>query len=460
MADTAITSAQSKDFDIPQCLVVSNDQNTKVDISTLITDLYYYESVLSPTVKVDLIYAETGKSVEKDGSFKTVIEGLPLVGTEKVGLTLVDPKNVELKLSLYVDNVKPIYNDVVKSVASLNLVSKEAIFNYKSVVNTRFDGKISDHIGKILKDVLKVDEGTKKLDIEETANNYNFIGNNKRPFYVLLWLAKKAVPKASSLGNSAGYFLFETSDGYKFKSVEGLLSDTDLNGSKKKYKSLVYNDTPDGRGANVPPEYSGKILEYNIDTAAGNVESKLEVGTYSTRTVLFNPFNCYYEIVYPNTKTGDKANEKNLKKAGNELPKYNKEFDGTGNGKDYSRTQYVLVDCGSMPSGSTDQQIQKSQEENFDPRNILNQSVMRYNQFFSSQVTITITGDFSFHAGDYIYIDTPQLSDKKTQTMDEQFGGFYVIAELCHYINLTTGGYTKLTLVRDSVGRKGSPIPL
>lgn len=120
----------------------------------------------------------------------------------------------------------------------------------------------------------------------------------------------------------------------------------------------------------------------------------------------------------------------------------------------------MLVDCGSLPSGSTQQQIEKSKEENFDPRNILNQSVMRYNQFFSTKVTITITGDFSLHAGDYIYIDTPQLSDKKTQTMDEQFGGFYVIAELCHYISLSSGGYTKLTLVRDSVGRKGSPIPL
>lgn len=460
MPQNPITSAQSKDFDIPQCLILSNDEKTKVDISTIITDLYYYESVLNPTIKVDLVYAETGYSVEKDGSLKTVVEGLPLVGTEKVGLKLKDPNEVELSLNLYVDNVKPFHDDSARTVVGLNLVSKESIFNYKTVLNKRFDGKISDHIRTILKDFLKVDEGTKKLDIEETANNYNFVGNNRRPFYAMLWLAKKAVPNGASLGNTAGYFFFETSDGFKFKSIENLLSETEPSGGKKKYKSLVYNDTPDGRGSNVPPEYGGKILQYNIETAAGNVQSKFEIGTYSTRTILFNPFNCYYEIILPNVKGGDKGSEKNLKKAGNELPKYNREFDRPEKEKDFSRTQYVLVDCGSLPTGNTEQQIQKSEEENFDPRNILNQSVMRYNQFFSTSVTITITGDFSLHAGDYIYIDTPQLSNKDTQTMNEQFGGFYVIAELCHYISLANGGYTKLTLVRDSVGRKGSPIPL
>lgn len=459
MAENSITTAQSRDYDISQCLIASNDQKTKVDISTVISDLYYYESVLNPTIKVDLLYAETGNSVEKDGSLKTVVDGLPLVGTEKVQLKLKDPKNVELSLTLYVENVKPLSSDSGKTACGLNLVSKEAIFNYKTVLNKRFDGKISDHVQKILKDFLKVD-GNKKLDIEETSNNYNFIGNNRRPFYAILWLAKKGVPQGVSPGNTAGFFFFETSDGYKFKSIENLLSDTEPGGGKKKYKSLVYNDTPDSRGINVPPEYSGKILEYNIDTAAGDVKSKFEIGTYSTRTILFNPFNCFYEIITPSVKDGDKGNEKSLKKAGNELPKYNKEFDVPGQGKDFSRTQYMLVDCGSLPTGNTEQQIQKSEEENFDPRNILNQSVMRYNQFFSTTVTITISGDFSLHAGDYIYIDTPELSDKKTQVMNEQFGGFYVIAELCHYISLSNGGYTKLTLVRDSVGRKGSPIPL
>jgi hypothetical protein len=41
--------------------------------------------------------------------------------------------------------------------------------------------------------------------------------------------------------------------------------------------------------------------------------------------------------------------------------------------------------------------------------------------------------------------------------MDDNLGGYYVIADLCHYINITEGGYTKITAVRDSLGKKGSP---
>jgi len=457
MTNTPITVAQSRDYDISSCIITSNDGKNKKDISTIIRDLYYYESILSPNIKVDLIYGETGKTVEFEGSLKNLVEGMPLVGTENTSLKLKDPNNVEIKIDLYIDNISPLKQDTQKSLVSLNLVSKEAILNYKTVLNTRFDGKISDHVNRILTDKNYL-ATKKKLDIEETENNYNFIGNNRRPFYSLLWLARKSIPKFSKAkGNSAGFFFFETSEGFKFKSVENLLSDVEPSGTVKNYKKFISNQTPDGRGANIPAGYDGKILEYNIATATGNVESKLEIGTYSTRTILFDPFNCYYEVVTPNTKAdqGKPGSENNLQKAGKELPKYNKEFDKRESNKDFSRTQYMLIDKGALPSGDTNKQIEKSKDENFDPKNILNQSVMRYNQFFSTQVIITVPGDFSLHAGDLIYVESPELSNKDVQDLNKQFGGFYVISELCHYISLENGGYTKLTLVRDSLGRKG-----
>jgi hypothetical protein len=64
----------------------------------------------------------------------------------------------------------------------------------------------------------------KKVDIEETSNNYNFIGNNKKPYYTMNWLSTKAVPDLpDAQGNTAGYFFFETSEGFKFKSIDSLL---------------------------------------------------------------------------------------------------------------------------------------------------------------------------------------------------------------------------------------------
>ena len=75
-------------------------------------------------------------------------------------------------------------------------------------------------------------------------------------------------------------------------------------------------------------------MEYNVTTSAGSVQSKLQIGTYSTRTILFDPFNCYYEVINPSVQ-GDKGGEKNLQKAGQNLPKFNKEFNQEGNNQDF-----------------------------------------------------------------------------------------------------------------------------
>jgi hypothetical protein len=453
MANQAITTRQFKDVDIKEFTIISNDQSTREDkIPDMLTDLYYYESILNETIRTSIVLTDTGNTVEKSGVKKTLLEGLPLVGQEKATVKLADANGVELKFDVYVNKITPMHQDTKKSLLGLDFVSREGILNYKVALNTRFDGKISDSIKKILTDT-KYLNSKKKLDIEETENNYNFIGNQRRPFYACVWLAKKAIPKLpNAKGNTAGYFFYETSDGFKFKSLDGLLSETVCgSGDKKKYKSLIYNQTSDGAGANIPVGY-GKILEHNVNDISGTAESKLQIGTYSTRTILFDPFNCRYEVITPNSK----ELEKNLQLAGKELPKLNPEFNREEKNKDFSRTQYMLIDKGSLPEGDTKQQISKSKEQNFDPKNILNQSTMRYNQLFSTKTTITIIADFSLHAGDLIFID----AGVPGQVLGTLHSGFYIIADLCHYINKANGGWTKLTLVRDSIGKKGSPIPL
>ena len=436
-------------------LIISNDGVTKSDkLPDMFTDFYYYESILNETIRAQIIYADNGQTVQKNGVYKTLLDGLPLNGKEKTSITMVDPQGVEIKVDLFVNKISPITKDSLKSLVGLEFVSKEGLLNFKSVLNKRYDGKISDHIRSILTDS-KLLGSQKKLDIEETENTLNFTGDQRRPFYALNWLAKKAVPKTQNAkGNTAGFFFFETSDGFKFKSIDGMLSEIDPSGGKKKIKSFAYNQTVD-----LPSGYDGKILELVPPTPSGDMQTKDEAGTYSTRTILFNPFDCYYEVITPNSQVekGLPGSESNLQKAGKNLPKLNPELNRDEQGRDFTRTQYILLDTGTLPTGNTKQQIEKSKTQNFDPKNILGQSVMRYNQLFSSKTTITIYADFSLHAGDLIYIDTPSHDTSTTKQMDDNLGGYYVIADLCHYINITEGGYTKITAVRDSVGKKGSP---
>ena len=429
-----------------QQVTLHSNKNPGDTVSLLdgIVDFQYFESIMSDTIRVNLIFADSGNSIND----KNVLEGLPLVGQERVEIKFTDnAENVigdQPKLILYVNKVTPLENKTQKSLVGLELVSKEFIMNEKVRITKRMDGKVSDHIKTILtsQDYLRTE---KKVEVEDTINNFNFFGNNKKSFYTINWLSKKGVSaKSQKLGESAGYFFYETSEGFFFKSIDSLLD-------QEPKTKMIYNETPDTRGSNIPEGYDQKILRFQKSNAV-NVQEKLKMGSYSNRIVLFDPFTCFYEV-----KTNEAVQIKDsLKKGGKELSlsdSRNKEFDIPGNNKEFSRTQYFLLDKGTAPTGNADQQIEKSGEENFEYGQIANQSMMRYNQLYAMRASITIAGNFSLHAGDAIFIDSPGLQKKNTSDVDRRDGGLYIITDICHKID-GTGTYTQCNLARDSFGRK------
>ena len=228
---------------------------------------------------------------------------------------------------------------------------------------------------------------------------------------------------------------------------------------QKKKKAYIYTEST--KGSTIPAGYDGKALSYEKDSSI-NVQGKYMMGAYSTRCISFNPFNCEYNesIFSADTSQGGPAsdspgNQENLTLAGKSFWQSNKEFDSDMINKSFTRTTWNVEDTGTLPGGKTQEQIDKSKEENFQLENIFNQSIMRYNQLFGMTTTITIAGDFSLHAGDAILVDTIGLSNK-TEDNDEknkESGGVYIIADLAHYIS-EAETFTKLNLVRDSVGRK------
>ena len=438
--------------------IISNEDPSKsVNLAAKgLVALYYHESILSDTIKVSVQFVDTGITGENLDN-KNVLEGLPLVGTEKVEIKITDNSGNKIgdkpKLNMYINNVNPVGQDTRKGLVALEMVSKEFLLNEKVRLRKRYDGKISDHIEMILKKD-KLGDGIqteKNIDIEPTINNLNFIGNNLKTFYTLNWLAKKSISAQNqNLGSSGGYFFYETSEGYHFKSIDGLLSQ-----EPKRY--IFYNDVPDEKGKNrmkndKGQDYDYKALEYSKDNLI-NAQSKLRVGTNTTRVVLFDPFRCIYEVKTLESKQIEE-NDK-YKTGGKKLPTFNKELNVPGKDKEFSRTTFHILDTGSLPTGNTEQQIEKSGDENFEYGAIVNQSIMRYNQFLSFSASITIPADFDLHAGDAIYLDVPLLEGgvdriKNKSNMD---GGLYIITDLTHFIS---GGetLTKLALVRDSFGKK------
>ena len=190
------------------------------------------------------------------------------------------------------------------------------------------------------------------------------------------------------------------------------------------------------------------------------------MGAYDTRIVTFNPFDCYYEVLTGsanNTKDAEEnansAATQPIKHGGKELPVMNETFNRPGDKKNFSRTTYYYLDTGSLPDGTGEgqdqQQLKKSKEENFKYIDIVNQSIRRYNQLYTSKMTVTIPGDLSLHIGNSIFVDVPKSTKENDDEVNKEDGGLYIIVDLCHYFS-SQGTFTKLNLVRDSVGREGN----
>tara|TARA_E500000305_G_scaffold89831_1_gene76956 strand:- start:39 stop:1523 length:1485 start_codon:yes stop_codon:yes gene_type:complete len=427
------------------------DSNT-VDLTGGLIRLMYYESMLSNTIGVTYTYSDSGDTVnnnKKGSSCKntgTAIDKLPIAGGNYVSLEFSDNRGNDLNLKLRVNKTAAFDDKTTKSAAQLQLISNEIYENQKdgNRVVECYEGKISQHIEKIAKDHLKTE---KDIDIEETgAKNYKFIGHTRKPFYCINLLSTKAAPKSNKPGNTAGFIFWETSDGYHFKSLDTLL------GQKFK-KSIIYNESTDGD--RVPAGYDLKAIDYSRQNAV-DVEGKMIMGAYATKLMSFDLYDPKFmedSMSSAKNESGENnvGSQDFLTLAGTHLPELSEDLIVP------SRVVWQVKDTGSLPDGTTDQQLDKSKEENLDLAAIYNQSIMRYNQLFASTITVTVGGDFSLHAGDAVFVDFSSLK-RETQTNDdvnENDGGLYVIADLAHYLS-PKETYTKMNLIRDSTGREGN----
>jgi hypothetical protein len=413
---------------IKKCEIIPRN-GPATELNAVVVELNYYENLLSNSISSTFVIADSGSLNKKEQS--SILDGLPIRGGEKITLEIEDAqieKN-SISVDLYVNRIKnsnPLTN---KDVFILDLCTLEFINNEKTRVIKRYDNSISENVTRILREVLKTN---KPIDADPTSIPYNFIGNERKPFYTCSWLSSKSVP-TKGIGGAAGYFFYETSEGYKFKSIDV------LNAQQPKRK-FVYTDTNV-----IPRQYDAKILSVNIERDM-DLQQNLSLGVYANRTIYFDFFNFEY---IPAEYTIN-AQEPKLTLVGEDFRYVAPEFKESP-----TRFMTRVLDMGSLPSGNTpDSQLSSwssnPKKPNYDAANIMSQSLMRYNQLYSIKVNIIIAGDFSLHAGDIIECAFPDLSriDSNKPTNKETTGK-YIISSLCHKIT-PKSCFTSLTLVRDS----------
>lgn len=430
-------SRRESTFD--EIIIESNDGSNSVDVVAGVRSIDYYEDLFSPIITCKITIATTGDAMPgKDGKGLGIYNGLPLRGGERVSMKIAANSDTNKPLDfstnpkdyLFVSSISNVIAENKREAFTLNLVPREAITNETTRVSGKYptDSPIDVSVRKIIKDYLKTD---KPVSVDESSNTYGFIGNLKRPFNILVWLASKAVPKRQDSG--AGFLFYQTQEGFNFRSIDALISSKAV--ASYAYTDVVKNQTESNNDFN--------ILKYSIDRNQ-NLLEKLRLGAFASFRAAFNPIDCTFTLPQKGLFTQKDYKTKNL---GQELKLPAISNDSNQSLGDLpSRIITSVVDIGTMEKGV-------SLKPNADPFQYQSQAVMRYNLLFTQTVKMTVPLNTNLKAGDIIECDFPKVSADEKPEYDDEQSGLYMIKELCHYFD-STGSYTSLTLLRDTFGPK------
>ena len=436
-----------------ELILESNDQKRTIDIRQGTVSIDYYEDIFSPTITAKIRVVNTGDTIQApdkegnpDGEKQSIYNGLPLRGGERVSLKIKgnSDKNPGLDFAtnqkdyLYVSSITDIISETQRETFLLHLTSREAITNETSRVGKKYStsSTIDASVTDILKNYLKTEKIGK---IDKTQNKYGFIGNLRKPFTILVWLASKGVPAEISGDATAGFVFYQTREGFQFRSIDSLISQKP--DQIPTYTYTQVNETGTTR------DNDFAILNYKTEKNQNLIE-KLRLGSYASYRMFYNPLTFEFTDPQKGTFTTDDyvSGVKNLGQQ-LQLPKISND---SNIDLGHIPTRYLtqVLDIGTMEKDV-------STDLNSDPFKYQSQAIMRYNMLFTQTMSIVVGSNTNLKAGDIIKCNFPKISRGDKEEYDKEQSGLYMIKELCHHFD-SDASYTSMKLIRDTFGAHGT----
>ena len=430
-----------------ELILESNDRSRSIGLIGGAILFEYFEDIFSPTITAKIKIVDNGNVIapenNSDGDKQSIYNGLPLRGGERLSLKIAGNSSTNPGLNFskrvedyfYVSSITDVISETNRESFTLHLVSREAITNETVRVGKKFkvDTRISDSVENILKDYLKTNKIGK---IDKSSNKYGFIGNLRKPFTILVWLASKGVPEKSG-SVTAGFLFYQTQDGFQFRSIDDLLDQS----PKAIYTYTQSQESYDDSDKKLNNDFN--ILNYYVEKNQNLIE-KLRLGTYASHRMFFNPL----DFSFSRPEDGIFKREKYAGKTNNlggqiKLPPLSDGSDLTL-GDVPTRIITAVYDVGTLdPATST--------QINSDQTLYQSQSLLRYNILFTQTLSIIVPSNTNLRAGDIIECQFPKITQSDAKEYDTETSGLYMIKELCHHFDVNRS-YTSMKLIRDTFG--------
>jgi hypothetical protein len=430
-----------------ELILESSDRSRSIGLIGGAILFEYYEDIFSPTITAKIKIVDNGNVISpqdnQDGDKQSIYNGLPLRGGERLSLKIAGNSSTNPGLDFskriddyfYVSSITDVIAESNRETFTLHLISREAITNETVRVGKKFkiDSSINDSVEDILRNYLK----TNKIGIvDKSSNKYGFIGNLRKPFTILIWLASKAVPKKSGSA-TAGFLFYQTQDGFQFRSIEDLMEQR----PKATYTYTQSQQSYDENDFKINNDFN--ILNYYTEKNQNLIE-KLRLGTYASQRLFFNPLNGTItnsgKTVFKFKNYSDKINNLGSQI---KLPLLSAGSSETL-GDVPTRIITGILDIGTLNSDI-------SKDSNADPAEYQSQSLMRYNSLFTQTLNIIVPSNTNLRAGDVIECLFPKITQSDAKEYDTETSGLYMIKELCHHFDVNNS-YTSMKLIRDTFG--------
>jgi hypothetical protein len=395
--------------------------------------------------------ALTGSMIIVDSS--NIIAKTPLQGNERISFKLSTPmyaqqddrKDVVIDASedtghpfyIYAITNRHIESETVTSY-KIDFCSREMLRSARTRVSRAYDGSLEQAAIRILRDKDGLDS-LKKFTYEPTRNSDKIVIPNMRP------LCEKALSKNT---NGAGYYFYETTKGFHFRSYESMLAAQGEN-SRDDVVELHY------RPFQMP--YDNRIIanQHNIESFEFlqhfDTLSQQAMGTYASKVITYSFYDKNYSIAeygyhdhffrHFHADTEDKSTSRNYHVANAPIdndPRYGGNVPGRIGDKtvsDYHDSKIVLQPSTRyLHNENTGVFGTNTENEGMTEAIRISQDNQVNN---STKLQVTMFGHSYLQAGDVVKFNLPSFernkkAKEKGYEYDEKHSGRYVITKVRH----------------------------
>ena len=390
------------------------------DNITSVLSIDYYENIFHPNYQFEIVFV----------SVDNPLGDLELRGTETASIEIQHGSGTlefdDLVVTSFIQN----QSESTANTFTVRLDPVGLINNEKNRVTKRYspDVKGTVHVENILKTQIGADED--EIDVEESANPVGFFGNYWRPFKALYWIAKRSMsgsmPEDGDGTDRVGFLFWQTKSGYKFKSIDTMISDS----KKETVFEYVQNDATSDN-----PNFDLYNPTFEIDQ---NIILQMMNSMYGENRKYFN----IHTLQVTDDVAFSKTNAKQAHLGTEDETKLNYDI----NERPTVPTRNILMDYTMRKDGTIN-----DGDKEYNPHKIISQAKMRYQTLLSRSLRATVPMNLELEAGDVINV---KLIDSMKGT-DKWMSGLYIIKDLQHsYITRKNGVqcYTYLRLIKDTPG--------